>query len=513
MKISSTRKAKKVKAGKKAQVYRSGGAGGRLRQPAAQERKSDPPAPTKPSGPDVTHNEVFNRMWEQGLLEPIPDAPSSGISTLDLFRKWQQREKMLNAGRTPPTPVTFLRDASVSGPNGMPVEFETGGYRSVGLRLGDQIADCVYNGFPSPNTDPRWPDPFSLVKTGISVVTNMATLLPQAGAGSTDYKYGTYFFFRGSPYATFWEGTVASSLKSSSSSAADEKANTAGAMDWAASAARQTGDWGVNSANYYSRPLGAVLDLKFELRGLPHEVSVCALPIEPVKTTDVTSSPTGWPTNISSLPSAQQVAWGVKQFTANGQSKGIRFVTLPIDSRGLDFAISNAERKGMSESSGLAWSSWAIWINGLSAADSCQVVCSFTEEIIPKVITTGITMPLSHKPSSSLLMDSAIGVIERAAEAGLNAYNILSEAVNIGSNLWSKGKKLVTGLFGGASTPGAMAPAPNRLPVIPQRHRRVIQGDEKPDEQEESTETPPLIVEQFRVGATPRPATAAALKR
>jgi len=440
-----------------------------------------PPPPLNPPRPAPRPPIPPIRPPDPSILEPEGTPPS--ILT--------QIQRIWNATRrkgddiVPYLPIayrstlepTFLIQTN-EGANAPPsVNLDVGGFRNAGVRLGDPIADVVFNGFPTPHTDPRWPDPFTLVRTGVTSMTSGVNLTPLTYSGAPTYGYGTYFLFRGSPINSFWEGKV----------------GTAGALKWkAADCQGSVVNAGINSSNYFTRPIGAVVELHLDIRGLDHSVSVCAVPFEPILPNTIGADvPTGFPATIGVLPTAAQVSFGAKQWVVTANDNPIRFCTLPMDSRALDFAGGNIDRTDAASYAMMAWHTWIVWIYGMSADDAAQVAIHYSEEIMPRAfVATGFNYPTADKESNSSLLDSAINAIQAAAEAGLTGYKVVDSIVNVGKKVWNMGKSLYSALgFANGTLPIHYMPLPHSIPM-PSAQRKHLMEAKIDEEWEEAHRSP-----------------------
>lgn len=309
-------------------------------------------------------------------------------------------------------PVTaFLRTPPTANGVGAQMAADIGSYRTDMIDLKMPWATAVMNGVP-PTADCRYPDPFTLVRTSVFSVVQKVTATPnESSASPTTYSKFVHGAFKGSPIATLGLGA--------------HGMNPANAMEWVtynASTAPYGLTWyncGLGDANFFTRPNGMVLSIKPLLRGIEHSLTICAVPVSALRSTEHTASPTGWPTLPALGLSSAQASWGGRTWNFNPGDEEIRLVTLPYDARSLDFQAGNGERLACGSANGVSWSEWVFWIFGLSADDIVEYTTFCIEEAFPSSTTTTVyAYPSQPKVADTPKRDSSTNLISRMAQAG-----------------------------------------------------------------------------------------------
>lgn len=289
--------------------------------------------------------------------------------------------------------------------------------RGLVVKTGASLSDVVFNGICDPSQDPRWPDQFSLMKTTDIIQTSslqVNTVNTSSVEGGYTYVGGLTLFgtnkVPGVSLTHITDGTTPDPDPLVPGDVPVWNTGTPMASLYA-------------SADFTGRICGQVFDLVFNLQGINHSIEVNAFPIVPHASSTVTAKPSGWPTHLKAGPTDLHVSWGARSWHISSGDDPIRFVTIPMDTRGLDFRELDQERLPYGSANGQAWSGWVIWFNGLSAADVVRVVCTATWEILPiPATTTMYYYPSSTRPSDSKRFDAATKTVASSLEAGLGAF-------------------------------------------------------------------------------------------
>lgn len=378
--------------------------------------------------------------------------------------------------RTPCTVMAFQRDEPtaleiVKGANARPrtSAVDLGAFRSKKVETGNAWANTVMNGLPE--GDSRYPDPFTLVKTTQTVVSTsirVSSYATSSTSSASTYDWGTAGMLKGSGVATFSEQYGLYGFGCSWSEYSSPT-HTCGQV-WH--------NAGMNVNDFYTRPNGVVLDIVPRLVGPAHTIKVYAVPLQPFVKADITTDqPLGWPTSFSEGLSGTMVSWGGREWEQDATSKGIRLITLPLDSRCFDFLGGSAERYSIGTSSGMAWSGWLWWAYGMCEGDSFDVICTCCEECILKTYleSTQYAWPATVRPSNSSARDRSNNVVKSLAEKGMTAFSMIDQVVDFAKEAWGIGKKI-------ASFIGAAAGFLAFAPVMGQRQLKI---EEKKEEKED----------------------------
>lgn len=326
---------------------------------------------------------------------------------------------------------------------------DPGTQNAVRLKLGDKIAQCVFNGVA--DGDVRFPDPFSLVPTTITriVTTTQLSSLTTSTSSTSANKFQQGIVGGDNTISMYITGTNQSTAN----------------FDWRALSSGGVLTpyaGGLNSADFLSRTIAIVADLQPLLVGPAHTITICAVPINPVTDAGLTlASPTGWPTAANLGISSVQASWGARIWTINSGEEGVRLVSLPADSRGLSFVPSNVERQSWATSSAnCKWSQWLWWAYGMSDGDSIQLRVSVVQEVFPNTTsTTNYAYPKTERPSNARSFDNAVNTIERVAKAGYNAMRLISKNLDWKS-LIGRATAMVSNLLGSNNSAFGIAGLP-----------------------------------------------------
>lgn len=343
------------------------------------------------------------------------------------------------------------------GANNNPVtsSVDLGVFREKKINTGVAWADTVMNGLPS--GDSRYPDPFTLAKTTQTVVSQTyraipcyTTALEQSGS---DYSFCAYGALRGSPTNTFAIGLNL------------DNTTTPYSLDWKPFVTDGSGmvwqNGGLVSTDFYTRPNGIVMDIIPRLVGPAHSVKMYAVPIQPLSHAEFTAHPAGWPTDPQRGLTGLLVTWGGREWELDSTSKGVRLVTLPLDSRCFDFWGGASDRAGIAGGVGVAWTSWIWWIIGLGDGDSVDIVCNCCEECLLKNVTTAAyAWPSTVRNTDTSARDASNRKIKQLAEAGLTGVSFLDSSIDFAKQAWGIGKKMAS-VIGTLAPMFAMAPVPN----------------------------------------------------
>jgi len=240
----------------------------------------------------------------------------------------------------------------------------------------------------------------------------------------------------------------------------------------------------MQSGNFWTRPNGIVLDIEVALVGPAHTVKIYAFPVQPMFSTELSASDiTGWPTNPMAGLSAPQVSWGGREWEVDASSRGVRLVSLPVDSRGLDFQRGDLERYQIQNYACIAWSTWVWWVAGMSSEDTLNLTINYTEEVFPYTIgvDTQYAYPANARATDSKLKDENVNTVKAVASSGGNAYQLIDTAVDWVKKGLGFAKHVATAigtisaLFGGP-TPSALRGERVPYEAAP-AFRRDIYGD------------------------------------
>jgi len=216
-------------------------------------RKKEPDVPKKATGRKYHKLPIAAADHAASFHTVSPPAPPFSYTILT-----RNEEKSSNA------PVTAISSAGL--------------LRSNYVKVNNPTAECVFNGVPG-SRDPRWPDPFTLIKTSVVSIPTTNTVAAEGGAST--YAFGTAFVIRGDGVNTYKICPISAQVP-----------NWAGGS-W--------GSCGINNAGMYSRPLGVSLEIRPIGNGVDHPYIFHAFSLAPTSTTLTT---TGWPTNITSGPTS-----------------------------------------------------------------------------------------------------------------------------------------------------------------------------------------------------------------
>lgn len=285
-------------------------------------------------------------------------------------------------------------------------------------------AQAVLNGVAL--GDVRFPDPFRLYPTTTTVVQYSWEFSPgcTSGVSSANPDYAFNAVFKGSAANSGWDYVPSATTT----------------CDWKY-ADRESGltySCGMVSGDFMSRPNGYVCEIIPQLRGIEHAVSIHAMPFAPLNTTDFSAAiPTGWPAAFHLGPSPWQRYVGARSWVFKPGDSEIRLACLPLDSRGMDFALSSTERANAVASTAVAWSGWAIWGYGFTANDSVRVVTRCVDEVYPVSIGSGANYayPASQRGSDPMVAARSVNEAIAAADAGLTGIKVVDKAID-----WTVGK-------------------------------------------------------------------------
>jgi len=324
---------------------------------------------------------------------------------------------------------------------GLTPSIDPGTQAAIRLKMGDKVADCVFNGVVQ--GDVRWPDPFSLVPT---TVTRVVTVSQVASLTTSSSSTSANKFLQG-----IFGGDGCYSLYVNLTN------QTTTTFDWRStdsSGPLQAYQCGICSADFYARPIAMVLDIQPLLVGPVHSITINAIPINAVAHVSLNvADPTGWPIYANVGPSSTQATWGARTWTVKSGEEGVRLVALPADSRGLAFLLANSERYAwQAASAACKWSQWLFWAWGMTDGDSCQVRVSFVEEVFPLTITTtAYAYPRQDRPSDARSFDKSVNIIEKAASYGMSAMRLTSKLMSW-TDMIGRGSRYIADLLGSGNS-------------------------------------------------------------
>lgn len=313
---------------------------------------------------------------------------------------------------------------------------DSGANRQINIETGLGWSNAVLNGVVS-KMDSRYPDPFTLVKTFTTCVSTTlmtSSIATSTSSSSTSYDYAAMGIFNGSPAYTYT--TLIGQQYS--------LVTTPGRMRWDLNSATHWTNGAVNSSDFYSRPNGVVLTVRFHLVGPTHKVRVFAVPVPPMNiATYATAYPNGWQSYPMNGLTSQEVTWGGREWEINPDDTGIRLAAMPVDSRSLDFESGSNERDPITSASHTAWAGWRWWAFGMSSVDACVVTCNYLEEHYPVMfnVTPLYYFPTTDKQANSTYRDHASNTITSAASKGLTGYKLFDGIINFvekGLGWWNK---------------------------------------------------------------------------
>lgn len=367
--------------------------------------------------------------------------------------------------------LAFRQEPTLSNANGPPMRsaLDLGSFRTKKISTHNNWADAVLNGIPT--GDARYPDPFTLLKTTQTVVSSSSTITSIATSTSStaaSYDYADYGLFKGSPINTYGLGNslAAGTL----------------AFDWSARVSWY--NCGLGSADFLTRPNGYVMDIIPRLTGPVHNVTLFAVPLLPFKVADISiPAPVGWPAAPNQGLTATQVSWGGREWELNSTSKGVRLISLPLDSRCFDFTSGNGERGSIANYSEMAWSGWCWWVNGMGAGDKLDIVFSACEEVVMKTsTTTQYAWPSSDKPSDSRARDQANNTVKEITSSGLNGFSMIDQVVDFAKEAWGIGKKVGSLIGALAGTFGFAPPLTPMASILSDRTALLTSTDYRDSE-------------------------------
>jgi len=335
--------------------------------------------------------------------------------------------KRINPGPKPvhvPAPITRLTieppalGSAAANSSGM-VAADVGAQFAHTLDVGTPWANAVYNGVAE--GDVRYPDPFTLAKTSIMQTRTVVSVIPS-------YVENT----AASDYTGFMTGIVKGSGVNTFSYAAPTIATAGEALHWDTynvSTNPKGNYWITTTAaanTMVTRPNGIVLTIKPMLRGISHNITICAFPIAPTASSTIVQQPAGWPATEADLHmgvTSAQATWGGRMWEFTPQDECVKLVTLPVDARSLDFANGTAERGSYATAMAISWTGWVFWIYGLDPMkDTIQFTCLTVEEMFNIGSTsTTYAYPADVKRSDILLAQKSTAQAVDAANQGMAA--------------------------------------------------------------------------------------------
>lgn len=339
--------------------------------------------------------------------------------------------------------------ASLAGANPahpQPVRFDTGAFKVARIKTGKPWVDTVFNGIAE--GDCRYPDPFTLVKSNITVISSTSSLTSMStssNSSSSSYDWTCYGHISGSPVYTYWVGAAPGTY----------------IYDWNANSTGAWANCGGGSSLFYNRPIGVVTDFIPRLVGPVHTVKFFAVPIMPTSKAEMnTSAVGGWPAAMNSGLTPVSIYWGGREWEIDSTSKGVRLCCLPWDSRAFDFALGSLERNGTSADAKISWSGWIFWAVGMTQADRFDVVTSFVEENMPATNnSTNLAYPSAFRKSDSWARDDMVNQVKNLADSGAAGYSFIDTVVDVAKSAWGVGKKLYN-IWGSLAGGGLFNPAP-----------------------------------------------------
>jgi hypothetical protein len=278
----------------------------------------------------------------------------------------------------------------------------------------------------------------------------------------------TYGVFKGSGVAT-----LGLPLNFGVGPTFDWDLNTGGKASWY--------DSSTVSANHITRPMGCTLDIKPRLYGIAHSIKLFAFPVPPLKKSNLTVvSPAGWPSTVISGLTPANVSWGGREWTLGPESSGVHLVSVPMDSRGMDFGLSSTERGYWGDALNNAWSTWVFWAYGFAEGDLIDFSINFTEEaLVVHNTATVFAYPAAIRQTSGPLRDENVNKVKDAVESGLTGISIIDKTVDFVGKVadWaSKHGELIKRIVGGVGgSMGGMDAVAGLEPIPLQVH--------KPDEE------------------------------
>lgn len=333
--------------------------------------------------------------------------------------------------------------------------------RGLLVSTGNPLTDVVANGVARPGSDPRWPDNFSLTKTTTIVQTSSRVCTT---ANSSAVPGGYTYVTAG---ALFGTNLVPGGLLTTM---------PMGVPDWSAFNSMPSL---YASSDFLGRICGQVFDIQFNLQGIDHTVELNAFPLVPLNSSSLVAVPAGWPVDLNSGPTDLHCSWGARTWHLKSGANPVRLMTVPMDSRCLDFETLNVERGDFVSPANMAWTGWVFWINGLSVADVVRVTCTATWEITPLPLTANMYIyPSDSRPCDSRLMDVTSKRLSLLLDDGSNAFQWTSStgAAHLAATVSHRGYMSSEQVFGPPSA--STASFLYRRARLPESEKRIPVVDE-----------------------------------
>jgi len=394
-------------------------------------------------------------------------------------------------------PVYFVRDCTTdANALTLPTAVDIGATRIQRIKTGVPWSDAVMNGYAQ--GDCRFPDPFTLQKTSVAVISTTVTLTSAATSSTSStssYDYTQAGLFKGSPVYTLM--------------ACGPPSGNSYKLDWKSDDAMWYST-GINSADFVSRPNGMVLDIIPRLVGVVHTVKLYAFPVLPLMTSNLTTKDVaGWPSDPNLGLSPVEASWGGREWEIDSTTKGVRLVSVPIDSRCLDFYTSTGERANFYGDAHVGWSGWVYWFSGLNSSDRVDYQLSTVEEVMPITwgTATQYVYPASTRKTSATLRDQATNAVQALTDGGFGAFKWVDNVIDVAKKVWGIGSKIAS-IIGGIGAMGAFAPVPNahvpvsRAPLVEAKVE--VKDDDFDFPRRESV---PMATPRQSVGSRPRNTT------
>jgi len=301
------------------------------------------------------------------------------------------------------------------------------------------ISDTIFNGVPPPGADPRWPDPYTMIRTGVwsntMVHTGLNSIATSSLSSTATYDHCCYGLFKGSPTATL---LYATSMGTSTTSVVQP-------MNWDATTGTPMTimNAGINSSGYYTRPCGVAVKIRPVLRGVAHDCQVYAFPLLPFRLSTTAAAPAGWPTNPLNGLTATAAAWGGRAWGFKATDGPVQLCALPMDSRALDFLSGNVERAAIDEAYGQAWSGWAWWVTGLSSIDTVELTISITEEFALTTLASAglLGYPMSIRKTHAAQRDLTTDTVQRVTQRGGSGVRV-TDVIDFARKAWNVGRTI-----------------------------------------------------------------------
>jgi len=355
-------------------------------------------------------------------------------------------------------------DGGGNGPLTVAANINSGGYsQAVEIPMSTGWAQAVMNGTATTSVEPRFPDPFRLSPSSVTLVNTSyaAPITSLTSSTSTLPNFAAAFVLKGDPVVSAFGCSVAT---------------TTGIVDWTY-AGRTWGPLvsGMVSTDFYTRPNGCVFEITPLMRGIEHTITINAMPILPWASTSfgVAAMP-GFFTDVRLSPTGYQRYVGARQWVFKPGDEAIRLVSLPVDSRCLDFVIGGTERNGVNLGSMCGWTGWIVTMYGFTSSDALDIRTRFVEEIMPVAFnsTTNYSYPTSIRHADPAKAAAAVNEIMEAAQAGLTGIKMVDKAANWVANkvrsaaqtVWQGHDPILVGSDLGAF-PMLQAPPPNAMPT------------------------------------------------